>query len=101
MTTGTTERKDKRKVVGEEMTDAQIALFMQGSAPRGIDSDYFLLERAYRSLRAHDFARFITLFGAAGRRIDAHNPEGKTLAEIIAGHRKGQPYLDILNAVPG
>ena len=55
------ERKDKKKVIGEPMTDEQIKVFLDFSSEEGVDADFHVLEKAYRALRAEDFGRFIGL----------------------------------------
>ena len=56
------ERKDKKKVIGEPMTDEQIKVFLDFSSEEGVDADFHVLEKAYRALRAEDFERFIGSF---------------------------------------
>ena len=89
-------RKDKQKVIGEAMTDEQVRAFLQGEPEAGVDPDYHLLQRAYRSLREEDFARFVTFFRSEGRNIDARDPKGRKLAEIIAAHGRAEGYLEAL-----
>lgn len=88
-----TERKDKKKVVGEAMTDEQVLAFLHGEPEAGVDRDFHLLLRAYRSLREEDFARFIKAFRDEGGNTEARDPHGRTLAEIISEHGKSQGYL--------
>lgn len=89
-------RKDKKQVIGEELTDAQVQRFLDAEPPAGTDRDFHCLERAYRGLRAHDFERFLGFFVAAGRNIDATDSRGQTLAAIIADHAAGADYRDAL-----
>lgn len=89
-------KKDKKQIIGEELTDEQIKhnLFAQ---PFGEGSvDFQLLMRAYRSLREDDFARFITFFVAEGRDVNAADEKGNTLLSIIATHRHGEGYREAL-----
>lgn len=90
------ERKDKKKVIGEPMTDEQIKVFLDNDPEAGVDADFHSLMRAYRSLREEDFERFLGFFTAAGRRVDARDPAGHTLADLIADHARGADYLDSL-----
>lgn len=91
-------RKDKKQVIGEPMTDDQVRRFLAGGAPAGVDADFHALERAYRGLRAHDFARFLDFFAAEGRRLDATNPLGQTIDEALAGHANAADYREALAA---
>lgn len=90
------QRKDKRTVVGEPMTDEQILFFFNYPPEEGENPDFHLLLRAYRGLRDHDFARFLTFFCERGHDLNALDPKGRTIAQIIGTHRNGTPYLDSL-----
>lgn len=89
-------RKDKKQVIGEELTDEQVRRFLIAEPPAGVDADFHCLERAYRGLRADDFARFLGFFTAAGRRVQATDAQNRTLAQVIAGHANGADYLEAL-----
>lgn len=90
------ERKDKKKVIGEPMTDEQVRVFLDGEPENGVDADFHVLLRAYRSLRIEDFERFLAFFSAQGRNLSATDPDGRTLAQIIAGHGSSGPFLKAL-----
>src|SRR5690606_289764 len=92
------ERKDKKKVIGEAMTDDQIRAFLQARPEAGEDPDFHVLLRAYRSLREDDFQRFLGYFSAEGRNINARGPDDRSLLEITASHRKSSNYIDALRA---
>lgn len=92
------ERKDKKKVVGEPMTDEQIRVFLDVRPEAGEDPDFSALLRAYRSLREHDFARFVAMFREAGRNIDARGADGQTLRDVLATHRLAAGYIEALDA---
>jgi hypothetical protein len=90
------ERKDKKKVLGETFDDARILSFLTLSAPAGVDADYHCLEIAYRGMHHENFATFVRFFVEAGRNLHAKGPRGLTFREVIASHRHGQDYLDAL-----
>lgn len=92
-------RKDKKQVIGEDMTDEQIRRLLTAEPPAGIDRDFHCLERAYRGLRAQDFERFLAFFTAEGRNLRAMDARGRTLAEIVAGHANSTDYLSALRTV--
>lgn len=94
-------RKDKKQIIGEPMTDEQIAAFLHSKPEAGTDADLHRLLRAYQSLRSEDFERFLQLFVAAGGNPGATDPDGRRASEIIAGHRQGQPYVDALRQIGG
>ncbi|MBA3979947.1 MAG: hypothetical protein C0462_05015 [Alcanivorax sp.] len=90
------ERKDKKKVIGEPMTDEQIKVFLDIEPESGLNADFHALQRAYRSLREEDFDRFLGFFTAAGRNPAATDPQGRTLASIVRQHVRHQGYAEIL-----
>ncbi|BAP13622.1 MAG: aminopeptidase [Alcanivorax borkumensis] len=90
------ERKDKQKVIGEPMTDEQIAVFLDFSPEEGVNGDFHVLEKAYRALRAEDFTRFLAFFKDQNRDLDARDPQGRTLLSLIDQHPKGAKYAQAL-----
>jgi hypothetical protein len=91
-------RKDKKQVIGEVFDTDRLRSFLDIQPPAGVDPDYHVLEKAYRGMGAENFATFVELFAAAGRNLEARNPTGQTLAEVIAGHRHAEPYLEALSS---
>lgn len=91
-------KKDKQKVLGETFDDERIKTFLHFEAPAGVDADFHLLEKAYRGMKADNFATFIQFFLSEGRNINATNPEGKALLELTRQHRYGEDYTSILIA---
>jgi len=89
-------RKDKKQVIGEELNDEQVRRFLVAEPPEGVNRDFHTLERAYRGMRAHDFERFLTFFVAEGHDLNACNPQGETLAVILARHAQAADYLAAL-----
>ncbi|WP_163369445.1 PA4642 family protein [Endozoicomonas acroporae] len=89
-------KKDKQKVIGEELSDERLKALLTLQPAVGSSRDYHILLRAYRYLRADDFARFIPFYLEAGLNLDARDSAGKTLAETITQHHHGQPYLKVL-----
>jgi hypothetical protein len=90
-------KKDKKQVIGEVFDEDRLRTFLDIQPPAGVDADYHVLEKAYRGMGADNFATFVELFVAAGRNLQARNPAGQTLAEVIAGHRHAEPYLEALS----
>ena len=89
-------RKDKEKVLDEVWDDARIEGFLALRPGDGSDVDHHVLLCAYRGMREEDFARFLPLFVAAGRNLNAVGREGKTLLEEVSEHRYGEPYARLL-----
>ncbi len=91
-------KKDKQKVLGETFDDARIKTFLELDAPQGVDADYHLLEKAYRGMKADNFATFVRFFNESGRNINAPGPDGKTFLTVVKQHRLAEDYVDILSA---
>nr|WP_255774666.1 PA4642 family protein [Microbulbifer zhoushanensis] len=89
-------KKDKQKVLGEVFDEERIAGFLEGEAPEGMERDFYLLERAYRGMKAESFATFVRLFREQDRNLDSVGPDGKTLLQKVAGHRQSEEYAHIL-----
>jgi len=89
-------RKDKAKVLDEQWDDARVASFLEARPGDGADADHRILLRAYQSMRAEDFARFVPMFVAAGRNLDATGPDGRSVLQEIGEHHYGAPYAEIL-----
>ena len=92
-------RPDKQKVIDEVWDDARIESFLH-KQPMGDEPsvDYSALLHAYRSMRASDFERFLALFVAAGRDVNARSRAGSTLLDTIADHRHAGPFRALLEA---
>lgn len=88
--------KDKKKILGEVFTEERIKGFLQHQAPNGVNPDFHLLEKAYRGMKAENFATFVELFIAEGRDINASAPNGQSLMQQLQGHRHAADYLTIL-----
>ncbi|MFC6632614.1 PA4642 family protein [Microbulbifer taiwanensis] len=91
-------KKDKQKVLGETFDEERIAGFLIGEAPEGVERDFHLLERAYRSMKAENFETFVRLFQAQKLDLDSPGPDGKTLLARIQEHRQSEDYAGILKA---
>ena len=95
------EKKDKKKVVVETFDDERIKTFLLAVPHGDINADYYVLEKSYRGMNEENFASFVRFFVEAGRDINAKNPQGLTLAQIVAQHRHGVEYLEALRAAGG
>jgi hypothetical protein len=94
-----TQRPDKAQVIDEVWDEDRLRSFLDRLPPGdGTDADFFVLQAAYQGMRPSDFRRFLPLFTAAGRDLDARDRKGRTLAELVARHRHGRPFLEALLA---
>ncbi|WP_018276964.1 PA4642 family protein [Teredinibacter turnerae] len=91
-------KKDKQKVLGEVFDDARVKEFLDVEGNGEIDADYLALERAYRGMKAENFESFVKFFIDEGRNINAKNPQGRTLLQVISDHRLSNDYIKALNA---
>ena len=89
-------RKDKQKVLGEVFDDERIRTFLDFVPPEGVDADFHVLEKAYRGMKAESFATLLNFFVAAGRDLNARNPQGQTLLDIVSDHERAQDYIELL-----
>ena len=89
-------KKDKQKILGEVFDDERVKSFLNYLPPEGIDPDFHLLEKAYRSMNIDNFVTFLDFFKQAKHDINARNPEGLSLAAILGQHSNSGPYLQAL-----
>ena len=86
------------KVEDEQWSDERIQGFLSLKPLDGSDEDYHVLIQAYHHMTPDFFQRFMTMFCASGRNINALSLAGETLLDRISGHAKAKPYLDALIA---
>ncbi|MFZ2290777.1 MAG: PA4642 family protein [Halopseudomonas yangmingensis] len=91
-------RKDKKKVIGEEISDEQVAVFLQARPVDDQPVDLFILTRAYRGLRAHDFERFLAMFKAAGHDLNQTDAQGRSFLQQLREHSLAEDYIAALEA---
>lgn len=89
-------KKDKEKVLDEVWTEDRVKSFLEVRSYDEVEEDFHMLLKAYQSMRAEDFAKFVGFFTAEGRSVNAKNPEGQTVLSIVEEHRRSGPYADIL-----
>ena len=88
---------DKPKVIGEEWSDNRVKSYLDLTPwDRSINADYFVLSRAYESMRAEDFERFISFFVEARRDLNAEDEHGATILDRVARHRRSADYARAL-----
>ncbi|MFT7560587.1 MAG: hypothetical protein ACI93R_002509 [Flavobacteriales bacterium] len=91
-------KKDKQKVLGETFDDERVRTFLEISPRDGWNSDFLRLERAYRSMKADNFATFIGFFAESGFDINATDPKGRNLLQQVVSHRNGNSYAQALRS---
>lgn len=91
-----TKKKDKKVIEDEQRSDEQLRFFLGVQPPAGVDADFHALEIAYRNMKPDEFERFVGFFKAEGRNIQAKNPVGETIADVLKQHRLGSAYIAAL-----
>ena len=86
-------KKDKQKVIGEELSDEQLTSLLELKGAGDESDDYYVLLQAYRRFRAEDFVRFVDFFKSAGRNTEAVGKAGKTIVDEISAHQNSKDYL--------
>ena len=94
-------RKDKKQVIGDEIGDESIKLFLQPEPADDTPPSLHKLIKAYRGLRIDDFERFLGFFVAAGYDLDARNSKGQSFVDLIADQRQDAPYIELIEARRG
>ena len=88
--------KDKEKVIDEVWTEARIREFLDIKPAAGIDADFHRLQKAYHSMRADNFADFVTMFVADGHNINACDPWRRTVLSYALEHRNSAEFVAVL-----
>lgn len=91
-------KKDKQKVLGEHFDHERIKTFFNYEAYGDANPDYHLLEKAYRGMKADNFATFLDFFIEEGRDINAKNNEGLSFLQTLQAHRPAADYIAALAA---
>lgn len=94
-------KKDKKKVIGEELSDARLQELLSLSPPTDApptdeNRAFHILIRAYRSLREDDFDRFIRFYTETSLELNPCDRFGNTLLEVLSAHHHATPYLKSL-----
>ncbi|BAU76462.1 PA4642 family protein [Metapseudomonas furukawaii] len=94
-------RKDKKQVIGEEITDDSIKLFLEVEPADSTPPSLHKLVKAYRGLRVDDFERFVGFFVEAGYDLNARDEQGKDFIALIQDQRLAEPYIEVIKAARG
>ncbi|QSP95603.1 PA4642 family protein [Marinobacter salinisoli] len=88
---------DKPKVIGEDWSDERVKSFLAiDPYNKDLNPDFYVLLKAYQSMRAGDFERFIGFFQDAGRDLNAVNEHGETILDLVSQHRRSVDYARML-----
>lgn len=92
-------RKDKKQVIGDEIADDSIKLFLQPEPADDTPPSLHKLIKAYRGLRIDDFERFLGFFVAAGYDLDARDAKGQSFIDLVADQHQARPYIERIEAM--
>ena len=94
-------RKDKKQVIGDEIGDEQIKLFLDFEPVDATSPSLHKLLQAYRGLRIDDFGRFLTFFKEAGLDLDGKDEQGQTFVDQIRDQRNAAEYIELIDKARG
>jgi hypothetical protein len=94
-------RKDKKQVIGEEISDESIKLFLAVEPADDTPPSLHKLVKAYRGLRIDDFERFVGFFQAAGYDLNAKDAKGNDFIALIQDQRFAEAYIEVIKAARG
>ncbi|HCP57209.1 MAG: hypothetical protein CMK72_11165 [Pseudomonadaceae bacterium] len=94
-------RKDKKQVIGGEISDDAIKLFLDVEPADETPASLHKLIKAYRGLRIDDFERFVGFFVERGYALDAKDAQGNDFIALIADQRNAEPYIEAIKAARG
>ncbi|AYF90179.1 PA4642 family protein [Pseudomonas sp. JS3066] len=94
-------RKDKKQVIGEEISEDSIKLFLAVEPADSTPPSLHKLIKAYRGLRIDDFERFVGFFVEAGYDLDAKDEKGNDFIALIQDQRQAEPYIEVIKAARG
>ncbi|UTW09110.1 PA4642 family protein [Pseudomonas benzenivorans] len=91
-------RKDKKQVIGEEIGEESIKLFLAVEPADATPPSLHKLIKAYRGLRIDDFERFVGFFVEAGYDLEAKDEQGNDFIDLIQDQRQAEPYIEVIKA---
>jgi hypothetical protein len=94
-------RKDKKQLIGDEIGDAQIKLFLDFEPVDATSPSFHKLIKAYRGLRVDDFARFLVFFKEAGYDLDGKDEHGNDFVAVIKDQRNAEEYIELIDKARG
>ena len=81
----------------EEWSDERVFAYLHQLPPQDVSADYHVLYHAFKHMRPFDYERLLTQFVADGRDVNATNPEGERIHDVIAKYpRQKNEFLAVL-----
>ncbi|WP_434628377.1 PA4642 family protein [Pseudomonas sp. Z1-14] len=94
-------RKDKKQVIGDEIGDEQIKLFLNFEPVDATSPSLHKLIKAYRGLRVDDFERFLGFFVEAGYDLNGKDEQGNDFVALIHDQRNAEEYIELIKKARG
>ena len=94
-------RNDKKQVIGDEIGDAQIKLFLDFEPVDATSPSLHKLIKAYRGLRIDDFERFLVFFKEAGYELEGKDAQGNDFVALIKDQRNAEEYIALIEKARG
>lgn len=94
-------RKDKKQVIGDEIGDEQIKLFLNFEPVDATSPSLHKLIKAYRGLRVDDFERFLTFFVEAGHDLNGKDEHGNDFVALVQDQRNAEEYIELIKKTRG
>ena len=81
----------------EEWSDVRVFAYLDQLPPEGVNADFHVLYHAFKHMRPFDYERLLTQFVTNDRDINATNPEGQRIHDVIAQYpRQKDEFLVVL-----
>jgi hypothetical protein len=84
------------KVEDEQWSDERIKGFLLLKPLDSSSHDYHVLSQAYQHMTPAFFDRFLAMFVAEGRDLNAKSVDDKTILALVSEHRRSVSYLEAL-----
>jgi hypothetical protein len=96
-TKGTAMALSQPATFNEEWSDERVFAYLTQLPPEGVNGDFHVLYHAFKHMRPADYERLLTQFTADGRDVNATNPEGQRIHDVIAQFpRQSEGFLAVL-----
>jgi len=86
-------------VTDEVWDDDRVKSFLALESNGIVSPDFHIMLKAYRGMRPDDFERFLKFYLEDGRNLNATDPKGRTIWDIMADHRHGAEFLAVRDKV--
>ena len=81
----------------EAWSDERVFAYLNQLPPAGVNADFHVLYHAFKHTRPSDYERLLTQFVADGHDVNATNPEGQRIHDVIAEFpRQKDGFLEVL-----